>query len=381
MGQDKNRSITLDSFRGLTVAGMILVNNPGTWSAIYSPLKHAPWNGCTPTDLVFPFFLFSVGASIPFSDRSKLEESHTSRIWKVLKRSLVLIFLGLVLHWFGDWSLEQLRIPGVLQRIGVVYFFSAILFFPEHPRLRGVLAAVILVLYWILLTKIPPPGIEAPSLEPSENWGAWLDRFVFGENHLWKSSKTWDPEGLLSTISAVASSLIGTFFGESLKKYLSSDRSKSLQISYLMRSLFASFVLCGLGKIWDLQFPINKSLWTSSYVLWTCGLAGISFSILFILEILSDFSKRMISEIFIPFGRNAILVFFGSGLLARSLNIIEVSNLKGGKISLKNWIFAQGFQSWTGNLELASFLYAFVNVLLWFGLLYLLDKKKWYWKI
>lgn len=368
----RKRLLSIDALRGFTVAGMILVNNPGSWSAIYWPLKHAKWFGCTPTDLVFPFFLFSVGVSIPFSSIG-----NGGTFFKILKRASILILIGLFLHWFGEWSIDQLRIPGVLQRIGLVYFISAIAYRSSNFHARILICLSILFGYWILLEFVPPPGSDSVSLSPGKDWGAWLDRIVFGENHLWKSSKTWDPEGLLSSLSAVATTFLGFFFGEVLKK--DSDTKKNIQKT-AFNFILAAIVIMVAGWIWHQFFPMNKSLWTSSFVLWTGGLAALLLALFLLLESISIKSKDLLLAPWIPFGRNAILVFFASGIWARTLNLIHVRNA-GESISLKTFLFQNGFAVWAPTSEFASLAYALSNVVLWFGILYMLDKKKLYWKI
>ncbi|EPG74322.1 putative membrane protein [Leptospira fainei serovar Hurstbridge str. BUT 6] len=366
------RLLSIDALRGFTVAGMILVNNPGSWSAIYLPLRHAKWFGCTPTDLVFPFFLFSVGVSIPFS-----AVGNGGTFFKILKRASLLIIIGLFLHWFGEWSFDRLRIPGVLQRIGLVYFISAIIYRSTNFRIRITICLSILLGYWILLGFVPPPSSDSASLSPGKDWGAWLDRIVFGENHLWKSSKTWDPEGLLSSFSAVATTLLGTFFGEGLKK--DSDTKRNIQKT-AFNFCIAAIVIMAVGWIWHQFFPMNKSLWTSSYVLWTGGLAALLLALFLFLESISMKNRDLVFAPWIPFGRNAILVFFASGIWARVLNLITIENSV-ESISLKTFLFQKGFVVWAPSLEFASLAYALSNVILWFGILYVLDKKKLYWKI
>lgn len=320
----------------------------------------------------FSFFLFSVGVSIPFSSIG-----NGGTFFKILKRASILILIGLFLHWFGEWSIDQLRIPGVLQRIGLVYFISAIAYRSSNFHARILICLSILFGYWILLEFVPPPGSDSVSLSPGKDWGAWLDRIVFGENHLWKSSKTWDPEGLLSSLSAVATTFLGFFFGEVLKK--DSDTKKNIQKT-AFNFILAAIVIMVAGWIWHQFFPMNKSLWTSSFVLWTGGLAALLLALFLLLESISIKSKDLLLAPWIPFGRNAILVFFASGIWARTLNLIHVRNA-GESISLKTFLFQNGFAVWAPTSEFASLAYALSNVVLWFGILYMLDKKKLYWKI
>ncbi|MBM9502588.1 DUF5009 domain-containing protein [Leptospira sp. 201903071] len=395
----KKRILSLDLFRGTTVAGMILVNNPGSWSFIYAPLKHAKWNGCTPTDLVFPFFLFAVGASIPIALDSKKETSK-GRIWiRILKRSCILFSIGLFLNFFGEWSLENLRIPGVLQRIAFVYFIvsSFYLFLipnsdsdqngelkndsPLHKISDGsILIFLIFVLFfhsWIL-TNVKAPDLTSVSLEEGKEIGAWLDRILFGEKHLWKFSKTWDPEGFFSGVGAVASPLIGLICGRILLN--EGNSTKRIAILFTIGILFT---LCGL--VWDPFLPMNKSLWTGSYALYTGGLA--LFSVGFFESLDLWMQKRTIQKVslenvfqpFLVFGKNAIFVFAASGLVAKIFNLWMIISENGKTVSMKGFLFLKlnsFFNSYNASLS-----YALIQLLFWWGILSLLDKKRIYFKV
>ncbi len=340
---------------------------------MYWPLKHAKWNGCTPTDLVFPFFLLAVGAAIPFSIRNGIQEFP-----KILKRSTILIFLGLFLNFFGEWSFSELRFPGVLQRIGFTYFFCALIYRPDNRIFRTSLTVIILIGYWVLIDFIPPPGSEIPTMSEGKDWGAWLDRFLFGEKHLWRFGKVWDPEGFLTSVSAIGSVMVGIFFGEFLKDSL--EKRKSLI------QMAAAFFLIGVflflvGGLWGLFFPINKSLWTSTYTLWTGGYAAAAIFVFLLLETRNGIPLSFVNKVFLPFGKNALLVFFGSGIFARSLNLIQVASAGGKQESLKNFIYVSYYKSWINSPELASFTYTITVLIIWFLILTLLDRKKIYWKI
>ncbi|TGM52901.1 acyltransferase family protein [Leptospira adleri] len=395
----KKRILSLDLFRGMTVAGMILVNNPGSWSFIYAPLKHAKWNGCTPTDLVFPFFLFAVGASIPIAFDSKKEVSKV-RIWiLILKRSLVLFGIGLFLNFFGEWSFENLRIPGVLQRIAFVYFIVSSLYlffiprankngeFKNHSSWRkGIpegfilfLSVIFLTVHTWILTNVVVPGESVISLEEGKDIGAWMDRILFGERHLWKFSKTWDPEGFFSGVASVASALLGAICGRIL---LSEDYRNGRILT-----LLSAGVLLTLGGIfWESFLPINKSLWTGSYAVYTGGLAFFCIFFFELLELLPLRTKmdRVISpegvfQPFLVFGKNAILVFAASGLVARSLNLWMIAGENGKKISMKVFFYLKlnlFFNSYN-----ASLAYALIQLFIWWGILSILDKKRIYLKV
>lgn len=377
--QNKNRVLSLDLFRGMTVAGMILVNNPGSWSFIYSPLKHAKWNGCTPTDLVFPFFLFAVGISIQLSVYSK-NKIHKSKIWfGICIRSITLILIGLFLNFFGEWSFSELRIPGVLQRIGFVYWIVASLHLILPKRMILISWIPILLVHTWVLIQIPPPGESIVYLEPGKDIGAWIDRNVFGKNHLWKFSKTWDPEGLFSGISSIATSLLGVFCGSILS-------SKTNEIKKQILSIFGFGILLVLvGLLWDQNLPMNKSLWTGSYVIYTAGLAFLSIGCFEILNFLLRIKKwgRLQSETifqpFLVFGKNAILVFVGSGLLARTLNLWIIVSENGKSNSIKTLFYSKLI--FIGNSHLESLIYAILNLLFWWIILSILDRKKIYIKV
>ncbi|MES2651455.1 MAG: DUF5009 domain-containing protein [Bacteroidota bacterium] len=365
------RLLSLDFFRGLTVAAMILVNNPGSWGHIYSPLEHAEWNGCTPTDLVFPFFLFIVGVSIAYAMGSKKEDpaSHTKTITKAFKRGFILFGLGFILAFFPrnfkdfDFmnAIEQVRIPGVLQRIGVVFFIASILFLKLSTK--NIYRTFILILfgYWLLMTFVPVPGVGYANLEKETNLGAWLDRTILTEAHLWKSAKTWDPEGILSTLPAIATGLFGILVGIYLKR-------KDVEVGTKMAWLFSTGIAAvGLGLLWDLQFPINKALWTSSYVLYTGGLATLILTLSYWIIDVNHYNR--FTKPFVVYGVNAITVFFVSGLLPRLLNMIKIEQENGDKPGALTWFnqtfFTPYFSPINASLAYAIFVVLFFYVILW----------------
>ncbi|MEO5911372.1 MAG: heparan-alpha-glucosaminide N-acetyltransferase domain-containing protein [Pelobium sp.] len=303
------RLLSLDVFRGFTVAAMILVNNPGDWGHIYSPLDHAEWNGCTPTDLIFPFFLFIVGVSIVFALDSKRADlaNHRSLILTALKRTAILFGLGLLLSLFPYFNFSVVRIPGVLQRIAVVYFICAVLFIKVDRKVLFQTFIALLLLYWLAMTLIPVPGVGYPNLEKETNLGAWFDRLIFTEAHLWKSSKTWDPEGLFSTIPAISTGLFGVLMGLTLK---SKKRTEENKVAWLFTYGLIAVII---GLVWDLFFPINKALWTSSYVLYAGGLASMGLGMCYWLIDVQGFTK--FTKPFVIYGVNAITVFLPQELL------------------------------------------------------------------
>lgn len=358
----QGRLTSLDAFRGLTIAGMILVNNPGSWSHIYAPLRHAEWHGWTPTDLIFPFFLFIVGVSVPFSfgKRLKRGDSKVTLFRHILRRSVVLFALGLFMAAYPRFDFENLRIMGVLQRIGLVYLFAASSFLVFERRARAWFVVILLLGYWALLTFVPVPGYGAGDLSPDGNLGAYLDRLVFG-HRLWQG--TWDPEGLLSTLPAVATTLLGIFTGE----WIRSDRSPETKSWGLALGGVVGLLL---GLIWNMGFPINKALWTSSYVLFTAG-AGLVLLALFF-WIMEVRGWKGWAQPFVVYGMNAIAVFVASGLVAKQMGLTRVGT---DEVPLKTWIYETLFVSWAGPLN-GSLFFALSYVLVWLVIMWILFRRR-----
>jgi predicted acyltransferase len=355
------RLISLDVLRGITIAAMILVNDPGSWDYVYGSLRHAPWNGCTPTDLVFPFFLFMVGIAITLALGKRVAHgSDTSGlVKKIVIRSAIIFLIGLLLNGFPNYDLSSIRIPGVLQRIAVVYLICSLIFIQTNwvGQLRWGIS--LLVVYWLMMNFIPVPGIGDPNLDPATNLGAWLDNLLLG-GHLWSASKVWDPEGILSTIPAISTGLSGVLAGHLIKSQISETRK--------VVWLFISGAICiFLGLLWDLNFPINKALWTSSYVLYTSGIALQCLALCYwFIDVLG---YQAWTKPWVAFGINALAAYVLSGLLARLLGLIEV-----GDQSLKAWIFENLFLSWLGPYN-ASLAFAMVFVLCLFIPSWLLYRK------
>jgi predicted acyltransferase len=367
-GPAASRLVSLDTFRGVTIAGMLLVNNPGTWSAIHPPLRHAAWHGWTPTDLIFPFFLFIVGVSMTLSF-ARLRERGSSRgeiLRKSAKRAAILFALGLALHGFPNYlDLSTLRIPGVLQRIALAYIAAAALVLYVKPRGQWLAAAAILLGYWALMTLVPVPGSGAGLLEPGRDLGAFIDRAVFTENHLWAYSRTWDPEGLLSTLPAVATVLTGVFAG----RWLGAPRPPA---EVAVRLFLAGNAALLAGVIWGAAFPINKNLWTSSYVLFTSGMACHFLAVCYWLVDVRG--HRRAAMPFVVFGTNAIAAFFLSSLLARTLNLIQVAG-PDGPVALKVWIYATLFAPLGAPMN-ASLAFAVVYVLFWMAVMWVMYRRR-----
>ncbi|KAA3440432.1 acyltransferase family protein [Rufibacter hautae] len=361
----KTRLRSLDVFRGITVLSMILVNNPGNWGKIYAPLKHAEWHGCTPTDLVFPFFLFIVGVSIAYalSGAKQRPEQHTATIFRIIRRGLTLFALGLFLALFPKFDFETVRIPGVLARIGVVFIIAALIFLKTERRTQILIAAFLLIGYWALMMFAPVPGIGEANLQPTTNLAAWLDNKLL-PGHLWNSTKVWDPEGILSTFPAVATSLSGVLVGQ----WLTKKDDPGNKIAWLM--VWGVICTC-LGLIWDLHFPINKSIWTSSFVLYTSGLAMLGLGLCYWLIDVKGY--RRFTTPFLVYGVNAITVFFLSGLLPRILSMIKV-NTPAGEVDSKTFLYESFYTPHLSPIN-ASLAWAITWILFFMVLLYAMYRK------
>ncbi|MES1159880.1 MAG: DUF5009 domain-containing protein [Bacteroidota bacterium] len=321
----QRRILSLDFFRGLTVASMILVNNPGDWGHIYTPLEHSKWNGCTPTDLVFPFFLFIVGVSINFAIGDKrLDPTRQGKIlWAAGRRAAILFGLGLLLSLIPSFDFAHLRIMGVLQRIGIVFFICVFLFIQTSAMAQICFFFAVLVLYWLLMTLVPVPGIGAPNLQPGTNLAAWLDSLILTPNHMWRETKTWDPEGILSTLPSISTCLLGLQAGGILRR---KEMAEGDKVAWLF-SIALLAVIAGL--IWDGFFPMNKALWTSSFVLFTGGLATAGLALSYWLIDVQQY-RRTITP-FVAFGANAISVYVGSGWIPMVLSYIKVHTPSGSQ--------------------------------------------------
>lgn len=347
----RERLLSLDVFRGMTVAGMLLVNDPGSWDHIYPPLEHAPWHGWTPTDLIFPFFLFIAGITTQLSlgARRAAGADDAAVLRQIVRRGALIFLFGLALNWFpgfqwGDvagvtepsfaqrivYRLEHLRVMGVLQRIGLAYLLAGLLTLRTTVRQQVAIVGAVLVGYWALmaLAAVPPTGLPGWRVwdQPGTTVDAWLDRVVLTPSHLWVGGNgIRDPEGLLSTLPAVGTAMLGNLAGRWLAR-----RERSL--AERMNGLFAVGALGMMGGlVWHWVFPINKSLWTSSYVVFTAGLAAVALATcLWVIDV-----RRVTgwTRPFVVYGTNPMLAFLGSGILARLLYLIARVNVGGKQIS------------------------------------------------
>lgn len=361
----KQRIESVDILRGLTIAAMILVNTPGTWSYGYVPLLHSEWHGLTPTDLIFPFFLFIVGISIYFAYKNKPNTKTTYK--KIVIRSLKIIGLGLFLNLFLPYlpfvkDFEILRFPGVLQRIGVVFLVSAILFLNYKWKTLLGICIFILIGYWLFLGFVPLPDGTLPTFERApNNWANYIDFNVLGE-HMWKAD--YDPEGLLSTLPAIVSCISGILIGRILD-----GLQNNIKLLFVV-----AFILLISGYIVNIWFPINKAIWSSSFVLVTSGWGTL---ILAIIYYLSDVRKIKFGAIFKYVGMNAITIYFLSSFISKTFYLTKISVTDNIHSYLYNTLFTYSFLS----DKMSSLLYAMVVVGFYLILGYIMYRKRIYIKV
>jgi predicted acyltransferase len=377
------RFYSLDVFRGATVALMILVNNPGSWSHIFAPLDHAAWHGCTPTDLVFPFFLFAVGNAMAFV-LPKLEAQNI--FWpKIIKRTLLIFLIGLFLNWFPFFTnskgfiegkpFDTLRIFGVLQRIALCYFFAAVII--HFFKLRGafVAGAAILLFYWLLCIAGNPT--DPYSLN---GWfGSAIDKTILGDKHMYHGEGiAFDPEGLLSTFAAIVQVIFGYIVGNYILQ-----KGKTAE---MLNGLFvAGCVLVFTGFCWDMVFPINKKIWTSSYTVYTTGLALLVLALLiYVIEFKN--SKGAWARFFDVFGKNALFIFALSNIVVKLSRLVRIPyiNAKGDTDyhSLFGWFYTHICKPiFPADPRIGSLLYALFFIVFMWSIAWLMDKKKIYVKV
>ena len=361
------RLLALDVFRGLTIAGMILVNTPGSWSSVYSPLLHAKWHGVTPTDLVFPNFLFIVGVSVFFAFRKFDHQLTGPAVRKILVRTLLIFLVGVAMNWFPFYhkSIDELRIMGVLQRIALAYGLGALLALALDRRQRWFAAAGILLGYWGLMVW-GGSGTDPLSLE--DNLARVVDLAVFGEGHVYGGfGIPFEPEGLISTIPSVVTVLLGYQVGELI--YRQEER-----ITLVKNMLVLGAVGVFLGLFWDLAFPINKALWTSSYVLYAAGIAAM------VLAICIDFIDlrgwQGWTKPFQVFGLNPLFAYVLSILLVKSATtLFRWENAAGDTTNLYAFLYADVFLLVFRDPYLASLAFGIGFVVLCWAATYVLYRR------
>ncbi|OUL25039.1 DUF5009 domain-containing protein [Nostoc sp. RF31YmG] len=374
------RLTSLDVFRGITIAGMILVNMAGVADDKYPPLDHAAWNGCTPTDLVFPFFLFIIGVAMTFSlsKYTEGEKPQSAVYWRILRRAAILFALGLLLNGFwnkGVWTfdLSSIRLMGVLQRISLAYLFASITVLKLPRKGQWILAGVLLIGYWLAMMYVPVPGYGAGVLTREGNLGAYIDRLIIPKAHLYKGDNfnfMGDPEGLFSTITAIVSVLAGYFTGQWI-------RSQTVQSRISIGLALFGIGCLIIGWMWGWTFPINKKIWTSSYVVFTSGWALLLLAACY--ELIEVRRIRRWGKPFEIMGLNAIALFVASVLL---IKILVRTNIGTGEKapSTYDWIYQNIFASWAGTFN-GSFLFALVTVLFWWLVAVIMYRQRWFFKV
>jgi len=360
-GSKSARLMSLDVFRGMTVVFMIIVNTPGTWSHVYAPLRHASWHGCTPTDLVFPSFLFISGVAMWYSLRKFNFEFSGPALFRIIRRVALIFAVGLFLNIFPRFirDYDTLRIMGVLQRIALAWGLGAVLVLLLKKNYIWIATAVILVGYWALMYFLG--GSDPYSLEG--NFARTVDLAVIGENHLYKGfGIPFDPEGLLSTLPATATVLLGFMAGG----LITSKGNSWKTVGWLT---FVGALLIGAGLLWGEYFPINKPIWTSSYVLYAGGIGMVVLALLFM--IVDIWNLRGWTGFFNTFGTNALFTYVLAGMLTKTLLIIKI-----GEVSLYNWIFTHVCSPLFQEQKLASLLFPILLVTVIWALGYILYRKK-----
>jgi predicted acyltransferase len=367
--EEGTRLVSLDVFRGLTIAGMIVVNNPGTWDHAYPPLLHAEWHGWTYTDTIFPFFLFIVGVAMAFSfGRRETETPGRGRlILHTLRRAGVIFLIGLAINALSIplFHRAHLRIPGVLQRIAVCFFFAALVYLLGGKKAVRPAVLILLFGYWALMALAPVPGREAGQLDLESNFATYVDRQVLGE-HTWKHNPNWDPEGLVSTLPAIATTLLGLLAG----LLLCSEKPLT---SKLVRLLLWGWLGGITGLIWNAFLPINKNLWTSSYAVFMSGLAAACLGVCLWAVDLRGW--RAWAKPFEWLGTNALFLFVASDLVTIAMIWIKVEGADGKRRSLYGTIYKGVFDHFA-DPRLGSFLFALTYCALWTAAAALLYRKR-----
>jgi predicted acyltransferase len=412
----KQRYYSLDVFRGATVCLMILVNNPGSWSHIYGPLEHAEWHGITPTDLVFPFFLFAVGNAMAFV-MPRFEEKGDAYFWKkIIRRTLLIYAIGLFLNWWpfvrwqndhlvgigwtwinGEGKLAGIRVLGVLQRIAICYFFGSVIAYYLKVRGAFLVGLILLLVYWLLAYTLGDP------VDPYSKAGFFgnnIDQAILTPAHMYSGEPytlngiryAFEPEGLMSTLPAIVNVLFGFLVGDYIRKrgkhieQMQDSAVKGFEIYQTLTVLFVAAVgFMVAGYIWDLSFPVNKRIWTSSYVVLTTGMAtAVLATMIYAIEVKG--TRNWVTRFFDVFGKNALFVFALSAFLPRGLRLIRIPNGlndEGKPMYLSPWnlIYERGYKLIPGDPRIGSLLFALTVILFMWAVCYWLDKKKIYIKV
>lgn len=357
--ESSSRLVSLDAFRGFTVAAMILVNTPVTEDYVFFPLAHSSWNGVTPADYIFPFFVFIVGISITLSYSKLLSKPVPKKqiIKKTIKRTFIIFFLGIFLGLFPDFDLFEVRIPGVLQRIALVFVACAFLYLYTTWKQQAWIGATLLLLYWALMMWVPVPGIGAGVIAPGQNLAAWIDSLII-PGKMWQG--TWDPEGILGTLPAIATGITGMLIGKIL---ITDTMSRERKIIWIFCAGLLSF---GIGTVWGWVFPLNKNLWTSSYVLYTSGLAAMIFALFSF--IIDELGYLRWAKVGIVFGLNAIAAYTIGAMLPALFELIQ-------DWYLRVFIYESRWP------EVASLVWAASICLLSYVFIYILYKKRLFIKV
>lgn len=372
MRPQSDRLLSLDVFRGATIASMLLVNDPGTWSAVYPPLLHAPWHGWTFTDTIFPFFLWITGLSLTLSTAKRISRGAARRdlMMHALRRSAIIFAIGLFLAAYPYFRFSTVRIPGVLQRIAVCYLIATAIYLTTGIRGQIRWTGALLIGYWLLMKFYPVPGVGAGSLEKGQNFSQYIDSLILS-GHMWSQSKTWDPEGIISTLPAIATVLFGVLTGHLLRSQKTPDEKAARMFVMGNALLFA-------GAIMSLWLPINKSLWTSSYAVFMSGMAANVFAFCYWIIDIRGYRKWSIP--FRIYGMNALFIFALSGLLGKTALTIKVHAADGATQSLWTYVYQKAFAPLASPIN-ASLLFALAYVLLFFGIAWVMYRRKWFIKV
>jgi predicted acyltransferase len=369
------RLVSLDVFRGLTMASMVIVNNPGDWGHVYWPLLHAEWNGWTPTDLIFPFFLFMVGVSMTLS------KGTMGSGWRVLRRGVTIMALGWFLSLFPYFRFATLRLPGVLVRIGLCYLASVWIFrlmAPaagpgqdlRHGRRLVAWIAGLTSFYWAAMVLMPWPGHNPGEMTAAGNLGAFIDRAVLGQQHLW-GRRPWDPEGLFSTLPAIATTLMGVVAGLWLRAPVAGGPRALVMAA-------AGIAAMAVGVLWDLVFPINKSLWTSSYAWFMGGAGAVCLAACYWTVDVKGW--RWWTKPFVILGVNAIALFVLSGLMVKTMLLIKVPGEAGSTVSLYAYVYRAWFEP-LASPDNASLLFAVANLAVLYAVLWVMYRRRIFLKV